>query len=147
MRLRNRAGHYWASWSKAIDQSKNPVANAEVVLDESGSHHTSHEDGLFSLFLPDVLRTGDEVTVSLTVPRLTRSTNRRVESFAFPPIWLAGAWRSVCCPRDLRNSFLIFNYMLWSRHKNSAITVRYVERSAESAQQKNSFEPLKCRFL
>ena len=53
---------------KGDDQSKVAVANAAVVLNEPGSHDTTDPDGLFSLFLPDLLRPGDEVTVSVTVP-------------------------------------------------------------------------------
>jgi tetratricopeptide (TPR) repeat protein len=53
---------------KGDDQSKAPVANVDVVLDESGSHDTTQADGLFCIFLPDVLGPGVEVTVSVTVP-------------------------------------------------------------------------------
>jgi hypothetical protein len=48
---------------KGDDQAQIPIENAKVVLDESGSHDISKEGGLFNLFLPDVLRAGDEVTI------------------------------------------------------------------------------------
>jgi hypothetical protein len=53
---------------KGHDQSQAPVENAKVILDESGSHDVTKDGGLFQLFLPDVLRAGDEVTITLTVP-------------------------------------------------------------------------------
>ncbi len=52
---------------KGDDQSRAPVGNAKVVLDESGSQDVTRGGGLFELFLPDVLRPGDEVTVTATV--------------------------------------------------------------------------------
>ena len=45
-----------------------PVANAKVVLDDSGSHDVSDSDGFFRLFLPDMLRAGNEITVTVTLP-------------------------------------------------------------------------------
>ena len=53
---------------KGDDQSQSPLDNLKVVLDESASHDISKDGGLFQLFLPDVLRAGDEVTISVTVP-------------------------------------------------------------------------------
>ena len=53
---------------KGDDQSQSPLDNVKVVLDESGSHDISKDGGLFQLFLPDVLRAGDEVTITVTVP-------------------------------------------------------------------------------
>ena len=50
------------------DQSQRPLAGVKVLLDESGSHDISKDSGLFQLFLPDVLRAGDEVTLSVVVP-------------------------------------------------------------------------------
>ena len=50
------------------DQSQSPIDNVKVVLDESGSHDISKDGGLFQLFLPDVLRAGDEVTITVTAP-------------------------------------------------------------------------------
>jgi hypothetical protein len=52
---------------KGDDPSQPPVPLAKVVLDESGSHDISNDDGLFHLFLPEVLRPGDEVTITVTV--------------------------------------------------------------------------------
>jgi len=53
---------------KGDDQAQAPLENAKVVLDESGSHDVTKDGGLFQLFLPDVLRAGDEVTITVTVP-------------------------------------------------------------------------------
>ena len=53
---------------KGDDPSQSPLDNVKVVLDESGSHDISRDGGLFQLFLPDVLRAGDEVTITVTVP-------------------------------------------------------------------------------
>src|ERR1700733_4645301 len=53
---------------KGDDPPQVPVVNAKVVLDEAGSRSISDNEGLFHLFLPDVLRSGDEVTVTVTAP-------------------------------------------------------------------------------
>ena len=53
---------------KGDDQSNAPLENAKVTLDESGSHDVTDDGGLFKLFLPDVLRPGDEITITVSVP-------------------------------------------------------------------------------
>ena len=52
---------------KGDDQSQAPVATAKVVLDESGSQFEVKpgDNGLFHVFLPDIFRPGDEVTISV----------------------------------------------------------------------------------
>ena len=50
------------------DQSQHPVAHVKVVLEESGGHDLSDDDGHFRLFLPDKLRPGDEVSITVTAP-------------------------------------------------------------------------------
>src|SRR5271165_3056905 len=52
---------------KGDDQSQAPVANAKVVLDESGSQFEIKpgDNGLFHVFLPDIFRPGDEATISV----------------------------------------------------------------------------------
>jgi hypothetical protein len=67
---------------KGDDQSQSPMDNVKVVLDESGSHDLSKDGGLFELFLPDVLRAGYEVTVSVTAPGLRdpRASRREAQS-------------------------------------------------------------------
>ena len=54
---------------KGDDPSQRALDNVKVVLDESGSHDITKDGGLFQLFLPDVLKAGDEVTITVTVPR------------------------------------------------------------------------------
>lgn len=53
---------------KGDDQLASPLENVEVVLEESGSRDISKSGGLFQLFLPAVLRAGDEVTITVTAP-------------------------------------------------------------------------------
>ena len=53
---------------KGDDQSRTPVDSVSVSLDEDGSHDVTKDGGLFQLFLPDVLRAGDEVTITVAVP-------------------------------------------------------------------------------
>ena len=50
------------------DQSQSPLDSVKIVLDESGSHDISKDGGLFQLFLPDVLKAGDEITITATAP-------------------------------------------------------------------------------
>ncbi len=55
---------------KGDDQSQTPVTAAKVVLDESGSEFEIKpgDNGLFHVFLPDIFRPGQEVTISVSVP-------------------------------------------------------------------------------
>ena len=53
---------------KGDDQFQAPLENAQVGLDESGGRDVTKDGGLFQFFLPDVLRGGDEVTITVTVP-------------------------------------------------------------------------------
>jgi len=50
------------------DPSQRPLDHVKVALDESGSHDISKDGGLFRLFIPEGLRAGDEVTISVTAP-------------------------------------------------------------------------------
>jgi len=50
------------------DQSAVPLAKTKVVLDESGSEGVTDDNGRFHLFLPEVLRSDDEVTITVTAP-------------------------------------------------------------------------------
>jgi hypothetical protein len=47
--------------------SQSAVANANIVLEESGSRDVTNDDGHFRLFVPDLLRPGDEITITVTV--------------------------------------------------------------------------------
>src|SRR5215469_15243960 len=53
---------------KGDAQSQAPVATAKVVLDEASSEFEikPEHNGLFHVFLPDIFRPGDEVTISVT---------------------------------------------------------------------------------
>jgi tetratricopeptide (TPR) repeat protein len=53
---------------KGDDQSRTPVKNASVSLDEDGSHDLTNDTGLFRLFLSDALKPGVEVTITVAVP-------------------------------------------------------------------------------
>src|ERR1019366_2517481 len=51
---------------KGDDQSRTPVDNVSVSLDEDGSHDVTKDGGLFHLFLSAALKPGVEVTVTVT---------------------------------------------------------------------------------
>jgi tetratricopeptide (TPR) repeat protein len=53
---------------KGDDQSRTPVNNVSVSLDEDGSHDVTKGGGLFHLFLSDALKPGVEVTITVTIP-------------------------------------------------------------------------------
>jgi tetratricopeptide (TPR) repeat protein len=53
---------------KGDDQSRVPVDNVSVSLEEDGSQDVTKNGGLFQLFLSDVLKPGVEVTITVTVP-------------------------------------------------------------------------------
>ena len=53
---------------KGDDQSRTPVDNVSVSLDESGGHDITKDGGLFHLFLSDALKPGVEVTITVTFP-------------------------------------------------------------------------------
>jgi tetratricopeptide (TPR) repeat protein len=53
---------------KGDDQSRTPVGNVSVSLDEDGSHDITKDGGLFHLFLSDALKPGVEVTITVTMP-------------------------------------------------------------------------------
>ena len=53
---------------KGDDQSQTPAVHAKVVLDESGSHDISDDDGHFRLFIPDLFSAGHEITIKVTLP-------------------------------------------------------------------------------
>jgi hypothetical protein len=48
------------------DQAAIPLPGAKVLLEESGSQGITNENGHFRLFLPDELRPGDEITITVT---------------------------------------------------------------------------------
>lgn len=50
------------------DQSRTPVDNVSISLDEDGSHDLTKDGGLFRLFLADSLKPGVEVTITVTMP-------------------------------------------------------------------------------
>ena len=54
---------------KGDDQSRTPVENVSVSLDEDGSHDVTKNGGLFHLFLSPALKPGVEVTITITMPR------------------------------------------------------------------------------
>jgi hypothetical protein len=53
---------------KGDDQSRTPVDNISVSLDEDGSHDVTKDGGLFHLFLSDSLKPGVEITITVTMP-------------------------------------------------------------------------------
>jgi tetratricopeptide (TPR) repeat protein len=53
---------------KGDDQSRAPVENVSVSLDEDGSRDVTKSGGLFHLFLSDLLKPGVEVTITVTMP-------------------------------------------------------------------------------
>lgn len=53
---------------KGDDQSRTPIENVSVSLDEDGSHDVTKSGGLFHLFLSDPLKPGVEVTITVTMP-------------------------------------------------------------------------------
>src|ERR1700693_5279023 len=53
---------------KGDDQSRTPVDNVSVSLDEDGSHDVTTDGGLFPLFLSDALKPGVEITITVRAP-------------------------------------------------------------------------------
>src|SRR5262249_36412853 len=53
---------------KGHDQTRTPVDNVSVTLDEDGSRDLTKGGGLFRLFLAEPLKSGVEVTITVSVP-------------------------------------------------------------------------------